>query len=87
MPTAVKIAVYEYERGWGNRIDDWMVCISVKDALNFKKDFNSKNVEENVPDWYMVCKDEPEPIDLNDAQFELLKNKGNLWLSSLKLIS
>lgn len=83
---AVKIAVWEYERGWGSKIDDWMVCQSVEDALNFKQEFNSKNTESSAPDWYMICKDEPVAIDLTDKQMELFKENNRVWLSALKKI-
>lgn len=42
MPTAVKIAVMEYERGWGSKIDDWMVCLSVEDANPMPIDVTDK---------------------------------------------
>ena len=86
MATAVKIAVLEYERGWGSKIDDWMVCESVKDALEFKQEFNAKNTEKTAPDWYMVCDGEPKQIDLNDKQFEVLKSNGKQWLSFLNAL-
>lgn len=81
---AVKIAVIESERGWGRKIDDYMVCLTVEDAKEFKKEFNSKNTEDSAPDWYMAAEGEPLPIDLDDKQFKRLKKSKRLWLSVLK---
>lgn len=83
---AVKIAVWEFERGWGSKIDDWMVCQSVEDALKFKQEFNSKNTEDSAPDWYMICRDEPVAIDLTDKQYDELVKQNRTWLSYLKTI-
>ena len=70
---AVKIAMIESEAGWGRKIDDWMVCLSVEDAKTFKKEFNSKNKSSSTPNWYMQVEDGPEPIDLTDKQFSKLQ--------------
>jgi len=80
---AVKIAVIESEAGWGAKIDDWMVCLSVEDAKAFEKEFNSKNTESSAPDWYMMAEGEPKPIDLNDEQFSKLQLEKRVWLSTL----
>lgn len=81
---AVKIAVIESEAGWGRKIDDWMVCLTVEDALKFKKEFNSKNTETSAPDWYMQVEGDPEPISLTDIQFNKLKKDERVWMSSIK---
>lgn len=83
MNTAVKIAVIESERGWGRKIDDWMVCLSVKDAKKFQEEFNSKNTNKIAPDWYMQSEGEPKPIDLTTQQMKKLKRAKRIWLSSL----
>ncbi len=83
---AVKIAVIESERGWGRRIDDYMVCLSVEDANEFKKEFNSKNTKYPVPDWYMQVEGDPMPIDINSKQMKHLKKEKREWLSSLNNI-
>jgi hypothetical protein len=80
---AVKIAVLESEKIWGAKIDDWMVCLTIEDALKFKEEFNSKNTSNSVPDWYMIAIDEPIPIELNNDQFEWLQIEKRTWLSSL----
>jgi len=88
MPLVVKVPVTESERGWGQKIDDYVVCLSNEDGLAFTKEFNSKNDKTEVPDWYMVVKDAPMPLDISEKQFEALnKSKTKrLWLSDLKLI-
>lgn len=84
MKVAVKIPVWEYERGWGSKIDDHMVCLSVEDAKTYQKEFNAKNDKPTVPDWYMVCQGDPTPIDLTDEQYDLLMLNKRMWLSTLK---
>jgi hypothetical protein len=83
---AVKIAVIESEKGWGRKIDDYMVCLSVDDANEFKKEFNSKNTEDSTPDWYMQVEGSPEPINLSDKQIDELKKEKRVWWSILKNI-
>jgi hypothetical protein len=82
--TAVKIAVMESEAGWGKKIEDWMVCLTNKDAKLFEEEFNSKNTAQSVPDWYMQVEGEPVSIDLTDKQFAKLKKENRVWLSTLK---
>ena len=83
---AVKIPVIESEAGWGRRVDDHMVCLSVEDAKAFEKEFNSKNTSNTAPDWYMQVEGEPEPIDLSDSQMEFLKKHKRIWWSELKTL-
>jgi hypothetical protein len=80
---AVKITVIESELNWGSKIDDYMVCLSIEDALAFKEEFNSKN-NLPTPDWYMFADGEPAPIELTDKQYSKLKIEKRLWLSYLK---
>jgi len=68
--TAYKIAVIESEVGWGSKIDDWMVCLTTVDALQFKKEFNSVNTDAVTPKWYMYADGEPETVELNNTQLE-----------------
>lgn len=81
---AVKIAVIESEAGWGRKVDDWMVCLSVEDAKKFEVEFNSKNTESKTPSWYMQVEGDPIPIDLSDKQMKRLKKEKRIWLSDLK---
>lgn len=81
---AVKIPVLEYEAGWGNKVDDFMVCTSIEDAQKFKMEFNAKNKEQKTPDWYMVAQDEPVPVSLNTQQMRYLMQHKRVWWSCLK---
>jgi len=84
---AIKVPVIESEAGWGSKIDDYMVCLSVADAEKFIKEFNSENNKPTTPDWYMYAEDTKSPIDLNENQYSQLKEKNRMWWSSLKQIS
>lgn len=83
---AFKIAVLESERGWGSKIDDWMVCETREDCYRFREEFNSENTSETVPDWYMLCLDRIEPIDLTESQTKAFSDRGRkrMWESELK---
>ncbi len=83
---AVKIAVWEFEKGWGSKIDDWKVCLTTEDANKFKEEFNAKNNLSQTPDWYMVIKGDPEPITLDNKQFNQLKSEKRMWLSVLSKV-
>ena len=48
---AVKIAVIESEAGWGRKIDDWMVCLSIEDAKSFEKELISEGKKKNGGDY------------------------------------
>ncbi len=80
---AFKIPVIEYERGWGNKFDDWMVCLSENDIFQFKIEFNSKNVDEKPPDWYMIAEGSPEPVFLTEVQYNELLIHKRMWLKYL----
>lgn len=54
---AWKVDVYEYERGWGSRLDFTETFATHAEAKTFQKDFNARNVGTVVPDWYMVAYD------------------------------
>lgn len=81
---AVKIPVIESEAGWGRKIDDYMVCLSVTDAKDFEKEFNSKNTAYTTPSWYMQVEGEPIPIELTTTQMKRLKKEKRIWFSELK---
>lgn len=81
---ATKIAVIESEAGWGRKVDDWMVCLSIEDAKTFEKEFNSNNTESSTPDWYMQVEGKPESISLTDGQMRRLKREKRVWLSELR---
>lgn len=48
MHVAIKIPVIESERGYGSKVDDYMICKSVEDANAFIEEFNSKNNEATI---------------------------------------
>ena len=84
---AVTVTVIESERGWGSKVDGYMVCLSMEDAKLFTKEFNSKNTAEVTPSWYTRA-DDSTPIDITDKQFKELQKTENkrMWLSALKKI-
>ena len=91
MKNVYKIAVYESERGWGSKIDDYMICLTYEDSIKFIEDFNSKNNLDTVPDWYMFA-GHPEHYEINDEQYNILSSHNNktdtprcgVWLSQIK---
>lgn len=89
MRTVVRVPVTESEAGWGRKIDDYMLCLSVEDALKFTEEFNAKNTENTAPDWYMQVEDEPEPLDITDEQYEVLCDQTDkrMWLSTLARVT
>jgi len=83
---AIKVPVIESERGWGSKVDDHMVCLTIEDAKEFKEEFNAKNNESSTPDWYMYADNTTTPMDINDKQYKLLKKEKRVWLSHLRNI-
>jgi hypothetical protein len=81
---AFKIPVLEFERDWGSKVDDHMVCLTSEDAQVFKTEFNSKNTEESAPDWYMVCEDNSKSFEITDSQMKYLTEHNRVWLSVLR---
>lgn len=55
------VAIIESERGWGQKVDDVKEFESFEQAEKFVVEFNSKNTETEVPDWYMYARD-PVPM-------------------------
>ncbi|MFW6233346.1 MAG: hypothetical protein ACOC3Z_01650 [Nanoarchaeota archaeon] len=56
----------------------------MEDANIFKDEFNSENNKSTVPDWYMYVDGNPIMIELNDNQFNRLKEVKRVWFSNLK---
>lgn len=50
-----KVALLEYESGWGSRIDDVKSFATKAEAEEFVTKFNANNTETVVPDWYIVA--------------------------------
>lgn len=86
MRIVVKVPVIESERGWGSKIDDYMLCLSKEDADNFRIKFNAKNDKTVTPSWYMYADSEYGMQEITDIQFEYLNKSTDkrMWLSSLK---
>ena len=86
MATIFKVPVVESEKGWGRNIDDYMLCLSIEDAMAFTKEFNSQNTAKNTPDWYMQVEDLPDTFEVSDYRLSAIKEQpnGRMWLSSLK---
>ena len=51
-----KVALWEYERGWGSKIDEIKEFDVYEEAVTYIEKFNEKNNEETVPDWYMTAR-------------------------------
>lgn len=83
---AIKVPVIESEAGWGRKIDDWMIVLSVEDAKAFENEFNSRNTARHTPDWYMKVEGVPQPIDLSAKQMKILKKEKRVWLSELRKV-
>lgn len=58
-----RVDVYEYESGWGSRLDFQRDFDEKPEAEQYVTEFNSKNDKSEVPDWYMVASS-PRLIDL-----------------------
>lgn len=50
-----KAFIMEYEKGWGNRVDEIREFDTIEERNAFITEYNSHNTEETVPDWYMVA--------------------------------
>ena len=54
-PVGYRVDLIEYERGWGSKIDETLYFDNEEEARQYCKDFNAKNTETTVPDWYMIA--------------------------------
>lgn len=50
-----KVLLWEYERGWGSRLDDTLYFDTKEEAVAYAVQFNAKNTAKSAPDWYMVA--------------------------------
>lgn len=50
-----RVDIMEFERGWGQRLDEKRYFATRKEAEDFVTSFNSKNNLDYVPDWYMIA--------------------------------
>lgn len=87
MPAAVyAVPVIESERGWGRKIDDYMLCLSEEDAKAWARKFNSQNPPGPAPDWYMQAEDDSiELIEVTSTQLKIIEKSrdGRMWKSEL----
>ena len=51
-----KVNIWEYEKGWGSKIDETKEFDTKDEAIAFCDDFNKDNNEPVTPDWYMVAR-------------------------------
>jgi hypothetical protein len=82
---AIKIPVIESEKGWGQRTDDYMVCLSLSAGKEFIRTFNKVNNLPITPDWYMFAEDTFINIEITDTQKNHIESSDEKreWLSKL----
>ncbi len=83
---AIQVPVIESEKGWGNKIDDYMICLTTEDATVFKDAFNAKNdPSKPTPDWYMMAMSEFSIMYLNDEQLKTINDRKSkrIWKKDL----
>lgn len=61
-----KVNIWEFERGWGSKVDHVREFNTYDEAIRFIDVFNADNIETVVPDWYMVAK--PDNFTIQDVQ-------------------
>lgn len=54
-PRRTRVTIIESERGWGQKIDEVKYFDTHEEAVEFCKNYNSKNDSATVPDWYMYA--------------------------------
>jgi len=50
-----KVVIIEFERGWGQRVDEVKYFDNETEAKNYCDKFNSRNTLGRAPDWYMIA--------------------------------
>ena len=50
-----KVGIIESKRGWGQRVKEVKFFDNQKDAAAFVSEFNSADIEDHAPDWYMYA--------------------------------
>lgn len=73
------VPITEYERGYGQRLDNHMLCESLKEAETFQREFNAKNTEKTAPDWYMIAS-APRLIEIPMSVAIRLQNEGRHYI-------
>jgi hypothetical protein len=54
-PVGYRVDLIEYERGWGQKVDEVLYFDNEAEAVEYARAFNAKNTETTVPDWYMIA--------------------------------
>ena len=54
-PVAYQVNIMEYERGWGQRLEETIYFETEDEALAYCDKFNRVNILPKAPDWYMVA--------------------------------
>lgn len=54
-PIAYRVDIIEYERGWGSKVDEVIYFDNEAEARQYTKEFNFKNNDIEVTDWYMIA--------------------------------
>jgi hypothetical protein len=54
-PDYTKVEIVEYERGWGQKVDETKDFDTFKEAKDFCDEYNASNPS-GPPDWYMVAR-------------------------------
>jgi hypothetical protein len=49
------VNIIESERGWGQKIDETKEFFDYDSAIKFVREFNARNTNKTVPDWYMYA--------------------------------
>ena len=54
-PVGYRVDLIEYERGWGQKLDETLYFDNEAEAREYVRAFNARNTEIAVPDWYMIA--------------------------------
>lgn len=49
------VNIIESERGWGHSIVETKEFFDYASAIKFVREFNARNTDKTVPDWYMYA--------------------------------
>ncbi len=83
----ILVPVIESEAGWGSKVDDHMVCLTVESANDFVKEFNAKNTAKTTPKWYMYAQSESDFIirDISTDEYEtvVISENSRTWLKNI----
>lgn len=52
----IKVEIIESEAGWGQKIDEVREFPTLEEAQDFITSYNSENVSQTVPEWYMYAR-------------------------------